>query len=224
VKLSGLAGQQGDSTDRQPSLDTASDEALAARAQAGCRQSFEQLCQRFQVPLVHFLRRHASSHEDAEDLVQEALVRAYHNLYRYQATWRFATWLFTIARRLQINHLQKLDRRPQASADTALAVVAAEQPEPGERLASEEQRRKLWDTAAEILDEPKFTALWLFYIEEMPVAEVAKVLDLSRGAVKTMMSRARRQLIPHLKNFWESREEMSKARGQRQPAAVGNGK
>jgi DNA-directed RNA polymerase specialized sigma24 family protein len=84
----------------------ASDEQLACRAGRGCAPSFEELCHRYQVPLVEFFRfrRHAA---DSEDLCQETLMRAYKNLYRYDPRWRWATWLFVIARRISINHHQR---------------------------------------------------------------------------------------------------------------------
>ena len=87
--------------------DRISDEDLAIQAADGCIASFEQLVQRFQVPLVHFLSQRCESREDAEDIAQEAFVRAHSNLHRYQTRWRFSTWLFTIARRLCINHLRR---------------------------------------------------------------------------------------------------------------------
>ena len=62
-----------------------------------------------------------------------------------------------------------------------------------------EERGRLWDLAAATLSQPQMTALWLYYVEEMPVAEIAKVLKHSRVATKTMLFRARRRLKPVLK-------------------------
>ena len=69
-----------------------SDEELVARAQQGCAESFEELVRRYQVPLVHFLRRRGDA-DEAEDVAQEAFLRAYENLARYRPRWRFSTWL-----------------------------------------------------------------------------------------------------------------------------------
>ena len=65
-------------------------------------------------------------------------------------------------------------------------------------LSISESRNRLWDIAQRRLHEDKFTALWLFYVEDLPVADIANVLGRTRIAVKTMLFRARRQLMPEL--------------------------
>ena len=171
------------------------DEQLALGAAAGCLDSFEELVRRFQVPLLHFSRRHTRCIEDAEEITQEAFVRAYQNINRYQPRWRFNTWLFTIAKRLSITHAR---RKQLATSDDGLDAAVDVSPGPAQLLATAESRNRLWDIARENLDETKFTALWLFYAEEMPVIEISKVLGRSRVAVKTTLFRARKKLMAAL--------------------------
>ncbi|MGA2031754.1 MAG: sigma-70 family RNA polymerase sigma factor, partial [Thermoguttaceae bacterium] len=133
---------------------------------------------------------------DAEDLCQDTFLRAYQGLGQYRSRWPFAAWLFTIARRVSINHY----RRPRATIDArALEAAQAADPLPLEIIIAEESRRRLWDLAAQTLSEEQTTALWLFYVEQMPVEQVAWVLGFSRVAVKTMLFRARRRLLPLLR-------------------------
>jgi RNA polymerase sigma-70 factor (ECF subfamily) len=175
-----------------------SDEELARRAGEGCAASFEQLVRRFQVPLLHFLRRQGAG-GNAEDLLQETFLRAYVNLHRYRPRWRVATWLFTIARRLAINHHRR--GRPEmalASWETA----AADDDEPYQVLIEEETRQRLWHLAAQLLSADEWTALWLFYVEEMPAREIALVLGRSWVGVKTMLYRSRKRLLP-LVSDWQ---------------------
>jgi RNA polymerase sigma-70 factor (ECF subfamily) len=167
-----------------------SDEELAGRAQEGCSASFEELVRRFQVPLLQFLERWAAR-EDAEDLVQDTFVRAYRNLHRYRPSWRFATWLYTIARRLSIN--QRRRSRPKADCQM-LEEIADARPRPAECVAEAESRQRLWSLAAEVLTEPQLTATWLYYVEDMPVKQVAWVLGRSQMAAKATLFRARKKL------------------------------
>ena len=167
------------------------DEDLARRAQAGCTASFEELARRYQVPLRHFLQRWASP-EDAEDLAQDTLLRAYRNLHRYRPSRRFATWLFTIARRLSINQGRR--RRPTAASDL-LKEIEHDSPEPGELVAREEGRQRLWDLAARVLSEAQMTATWLYYVEEMSLGQIARVLGCSHVAAKVTLFRARKRLL-----------------------------
>ena len=167
-----------------------SDEELACRAREGCVDSFEQLMRRFQTPMLQFLR-HRGAPSDAEDLLQETFVRAYSNLHRYKQKWRFATWLFTIARRVSINHARRT--RPVTDAETLQSVESAA-PSPLDAIVAEEDRRRLWDVAAKVLSLEELTAVWLYYVEQMPTREIAAVQERSWVSVKTMLFRARRKL------------------------------
>jgi RNA polymerase sigma-70 factor (ECF subfamily) len=168
-----------------------SDERLALEARQGCPASFEQLVRRFQVPLLHFLQGRTTSVEDAEDLTQDVFVRAYENLHRYCPRWRFSTWLFTIARRLTINHYRK--QPPWSDGDAPLSAEAADRG-PEQHVEEQETRQRIWDLAATVLTEPQWTGLWLHYVEDLSAREIAKVLGRSRTSVKTMLFRARRRL------------------------------
>lgn len=174
-----------------------SDEELACRAQQGCAASFEQLLRRFQTPVLQFLR-HRGLAVDAEDLTQETFLRAYQNLHRYSRRWAFSAWLFTIARRIGINHRRRV--RPtvnMATVDTAQSNV----PEPLDTMIVAEGRRRLWDLAAGVLNEEQLTAMWLHYVEDMPLGDITVVLGRTRASVKIMLFRARRKLLPLLDEF-----------------------
>jgi RNA polymerase sigma-70 factor (ECF subfamily) len=175
-----------------------SDEQLAFKAQRGCASSFEELVRRYQTRLINFLRRRTANAADAEDLTQDTFVRAYENLHRFNDSGRFSTWLFTIARRLCINHGQK--KRPIANSE-ALHSLESLTSSPEQTVSDRENRRQLWDLVAEILNERQMTAIWLYYVEGMPVAQIAPVVERSRVAVKMMLFRARKKLLPVLEEL-----------------------
>jgi RNA polymerase sigma-70 factor, ECF subfamily len=199
-----------------PTSTPPSDEVLVARAQRGCAKSFEELVRRYQVPLVHFLRQRGKA-DEAEDVAQEAFLRAYENLARYRPRWRFSTWLFTIARRLSANRRRRA--RPTADA-AALESVADTAPDPAHAAAENEGRRLLWDVAADVLGEEQVTALWLYYVEEMPVQQIARVLGRFTPAVKTMLHRARKKLLPRLEALAPGGDEASEGPSRRYPATT----
>ncbi len=165
---------------------------------------------RYQVPLLHFLR-HRGAAEAAEDLVQDTMLRAYENLQRYRPRWQFSTWLFTIARRLNINHHRR--RRIVWDNEASLDAVATGQAGP-ERVAMETERReRLWAVAREVLSEDQHTAMWLHYVEDMPVAQIARVLDRSPASVKAIMFRARKKLLPRVRDLDDARLEFPETEG-----------
>ncbi len=139
---------------------------------------------RFQTPVLQFLQ-HRGAAAAAEDLLQDTFIRAYVNLFRYRSRWRFATWLFTIARRVSLNHHRR--RRPENGA----AIEAAECPVagPAETAAAADSRQYLWDRAARVLSQEELTALWLHYVESMSTRDIATVLERSSVAIKTMIFR-----------------------------------
>jgi RNA polymerase sigma-70 factor (ECF subfamily) len=154
--------------------------------------SFEELLRRFQVPLLHFLRQVGQASE-AEDVLQETFLRAYYRLHQYRPQWRFSTWLFTVARRASINYYR---RSHVATDQEQMWQIVSPAAGPEQLAVAADSGRYLWSTAARILGEEEHTALWLHYVEAMPVAEIAVVLDRSPVAVKTMMFRARKKLLP----------------------------
>jgi RNA polymerase sigma-70 factor (ECF subfamily) len=183
-------------TTNSPAL---TDEQLAYRVQKGDRASFEVLVRKYQVPLLRFIRERVHSEADAEDIVQDAFVRAYQRIDRYRDAWRFSTWLFTIAHRLAISHLRA--RRPRNLAtgeEIALAPDHHADSQPGRKITELESSKRFWDIAAASLSEEQMAAVWLFYVEGLSAPEVAKVLDRSWVSVKTMLFRARRKLEPSL--------------------------
>jgi RNA polymerase sigma-70 factor (ECF subfamily) len=209
-----LGGPQDCPRDGRPS-----DEELACRAQRGCSASFEELVRRFQVPLLQFLL-HFAAREDAEDLVQDTLLRAYQNLHRYRPSWRFATWLFTIARRLRVNYLRR--KRPKADCEL-LETAEDREPPPGQRMAQEESRQRLWDLAAEVLTEPQMTATWLYYVEDVSVRQIARVLGRSQMAAKATLFRARKKLSAILQKLESASPDSGRDRSMNTipcPAAV----
>ena len=179
-----------------------SDEQLAERAQRGCVDSFEELVRRFQTPLLSFLRQRGAG-AASEDLLQETFLRAYASLDRYEHGRRVSAWLFTIARRLSINHYHRVAARSanRHSDEGVVDSLTALEATPDAQADDAEQRRDLWRVASQILTEEQTTALWLYYVEELSAGEIAAVLGRSWLATKTLMSRARKKLRPHLRSF-----------------------
>jgi len=177
-------------------LHNLSAEELVFRAKGGSSVCFEELVERFGGRLHHVLMRKTGNAEDAEDLVQETFVKAYQNLHRYEPRYQFSTWLFTIGMRLAISHYRKAKKNP------ALRMVSeVESVEAGpEALASRrEESENLWQQARR-LPADQYDALWLRYAEELPVKEIAMVMNKSRVNVKVLLYRARMNMMKILES------------------------
>lgn len=175
------------------------DTELALRAAQGCVDSFAALAARHQVAIVHYaasmLGRGGRSRCDADDVAQQTFLRAQVEISTYRAEGPFAAWLFAIARRTCINHLRGERRRAVRQAAVWRGAVDPASG-PLEVAATADDRRRLWDLARRTLPEPQFTAMWLHYVEGLPVVSVATVLERSAAAVKLLLLRGRRRLAP----------------------------
>jgi len=163
------------------------------RSQTGCKASFAELVRRYDRRLRGFLRGRTACAADADDLVQDTFVKVYANLHRYDNSWRFSTWLYTIARRLAVSH----HRRNAVSASTGPPADLFSVAEPCDLLARRDARINLW-RLAEKLPQSQYRALWLRYAEAMPVSQIAGVLGKSRVNVKVLLHRARVNLAKQI--------------------------
>jgi RNA polymerase sigma-70 factor, ECF subfamily len=176
-------------------------EELAIQAQAGSQEAFSQLVHLFQDRLYNFLLRRLSP-PDAEDLTQETFIRAWLRIQQYRPRWRFSTWLFTIATRLATSHSRRL--RPASSLSIPGLDEAAMAPqraaEPALNLIRGEARAAIWLLVDEVLTPEQRTAVWLHYVEDIPMPEIATVMGKSRIAVRVMLHRSRSALAERLEH------------------------
>jgi len=166
-------------------------EELALRSQQGCRASFAELIERYGMQLSKFLRYRTNTIQDTEDLVQDTFVKAYENIHRYNDSWKFSTWLFTIAARLANSHFRRL------RSCSPLGEVESGGLRPRQMMVKRESKEFLWAMAAD-LSKNQYQALWLKYARDMSIKEIAKVMRKSRVNVKVILYRARINLAERL--------------------------
>lgn len=169
------------------------DEQLAAEAQDGSLDAFSELVDRYQSHIFHFLCHKTASTEDAQDIAQQVFITAWQRIHQFRVDAKFATWLFTIARRLTINYYRARGSRTFVGLDKAEAVLVTTDT-PASDLATRDEHAALWTTARDNLSESQFTALWLKYREHMSIKEMAKVMDKKQVTIKVLLHRARKAL------------------------------
>jgi RNA polymerase sigma-70 factor, ECF subfamily len=176
--------------------ENAEPEELARRAQSGCVVSYAELARRFRPRLLHVLeRRLGGCVEDAEDVTQEALARAWGRIGHFDGRGRFSTWLFTIALRAATDHHRRSGRRV---ASTAECQSADSREGPEATVHRRELSENLWGIAGRVLSESQYTVLWLRYGEGMSVGEVAQVVRKTSLGTRVLLHRARTLLKPHI--------------------------
>jgi RNA polymerase sigma-70 factor, ECF subfamily len=163
-----------------------SPEELALLAQEGSVEAFERLVAQFEARVFNFLLRRVRA-SDAEDLTQDTFIRAWERIHQYSPRWRFSTWLFTIAMRQAASRA----RRERAHAAIDNVQPAAAGAEIDAAMVRHEERGRIWAVVDETLGQEQRTAVWLRYVEDMSMQDIARVLGKSQVAVRVMLHRAR---------------------------------
>jgi RNA polymerase sigma-70 factor (ECF subfamily) len=177
--------------DRVSESDHLSDEELAAETQAGSRSSFEKLVRRYSQRLFHFLRPRMGTDQDTEDLVQDTFLKAYRNIQRFDGRYKFSTWFYTIANRMVIGFYRK-NRK-----DFVPPVVNPTSEDPQEAVLYNEDRENLWYMAQKLRPN-QFQALWLRYMEDMSLTQIAGVMKIGQIHARVLLHRARLELAKRL--------------------------
>jgi RNA polymerase sigma-70 factor (ECF subfamily) len=172
--------------------------------------AFEDLVLRYQHRLVGVMHHLVGHAEEAEDLAQEVFLRVYRARKSYHPRCKFATWLFTIANNLALNHLRSRQRKPVSSFPPQDSGPLG--PRPAEQLVTDPhsgpvrklKRREMADVIRKALDElneRQRMAVVLNKFEDMNYAEIAEVMEMTTKGVKSLLSRARTNLRAALSGY-----------------------
>jgi RNA polymerase sigma-70 factor, ECF subfamily len=180
------------------------DQEVVARARAGSEAAYRELIGRYQRPVFSLIYRLVRDRELAEDLAQETFIKVLNAIDRYRPEFKFSSWIFKIAHNTALDQLRRkspetlsLDGSPHATTAeearaTAPAAISAEET-PEEYTASRELGEQLERALATLRPEYR-TAILLWHVEGRPYEEIAEVMEVPLGTVKTFIHRARKEL------------------------------
>ena len=160
--------------------------ALIERARQGSAAAFTELINGYRHGLLRFLLTRSATYADAEDALQDTLINAYRYLDSYDSRWRFSTWLYRIA----INNAS----RQRADASVELGELSDAESDPLNQCIAASDRENLWLLAKRRLNDEVYAAMWLRYVEDMSVKDIAAVLDRSVSWTKVNLLRGRKIL------------------------------
>lgn len=177
------------------------DQECVTRAQRGEGKAFSELVARYQDRVFRFLLRLTRSRDDAMDLTQDTFMRAYQSLERWQPNALFRTWLFRIARNAAFDRMRR-----ELAVEFVELDEDVDTPDPSpdpEAIAVTAQRIRLLEAALERLPVEHREIILLREIEEMSYEDIAQVLDLRIGTVKSRIARARAALLDKMQSRME---------------------
>jgi RNA polymerase sigma-70 factor, ECF subfamily len=168
------------------------DEEIVSHVQKGDTRLYAELVRRHQDAVYGMALRFSGSRPDAEDLSQEAFLKAYRGLAGFRGNARFTTWLYRIAYNLCIDW-QRKNRRPdrRAAPLDAAEEMADGRPGHGEALAVEEERDSV-RRVLEALPEKYRSVVMMLYYQKLSYEQIAAVLEVPLKTVETRLYRARK--------------------------------
>lgn len=176
------------------------EKALIQQILDGDQEAFAQLVTAYEKQVYNLCLRMSGNPEDARDLAQEAFLKAWRGLQFYKSESSFSTWLYRLTTNVCIDFLRQKKRRPTVSLtqdddweDGQELDIPDAAPTPEERLLHQETGQAVRQ-AMEQLDDDFRLVLTLRVVEDLSYEEIAQVLDLNPGTVKSRLARARGKL------------------------------
>jgi RNA polymerase sigma-70 factor (ECF subfamily) len=177
---------------------------LVAIVLSGRSEAFEPLVMPYRQPLLALAYRLTSNREDAMEVAQEALLRAFKYLARYDSSRSFRNWLFQIAANEARDRARKRRRETGALEDAGRELPGSQDPESGRR--SQEFRSDL-EKCLSVLSRREREVFILRDIEELDIRETAKALGCSSLSVRVNLSTARRKIRDAIRSQYPHLEE-----------------
>ena len=183
---------------------------LLARARLGDLAAFEEIVRRYQRRVYGVALRIVRAHDVADDVAQEAFVRAWRSLDRFDLGRPFGPWICRIAANLAVNHVRSPRAREEGLPDGHAETPSAD-PDPLGAILDSEAKRVL-DEAVAGLGQDQRAVFVLRAVEEMSYEEIAEALGISQGTVMSRLFRARERLARALAPYLGAAAGRRKAR------------
>jgi RNA polymerase sigma-70 factor, ECF subfamily len=198
--------------ERPAALPALTDQEVVLLARDGQERAYRELVRRYERPIFSLLYRMVRDRELAEDLSQETFVKALNAIESYRPEYKFSSWLFKIANNAAIDHLRRreldtlsLEGSPHAVTPDAVEATALQIGDRGENPLDIVEAKELGGEIERAIAQlrPEYRAcILLRHVDGRAYEEIAEMLDLPLGTVKTYIHRARnelRRLLAHLK-------------------------
>ena len=201
-------GQQVPTPDPEAGIGAVEEKELVERAKAGELASYDELVRRYQERIYSTVYHMTSNHEDANDIAQEAFIKAYQALKSFKGGSSFYTWVYRIAVNKTINFLKQRKNRAQMSLNDLdfnaehdpdmVALVSEKTPRRDAGLA--ELQEKL-NAAMQRLSEPHRLVVTLHDVQGLSHEEIAQIMECNIGTVRSRLFYARQQLQGYLSDY-----------------------
>ncbi|HSJ07480.1 MAG TPA: sigma-70 family RNA polymerase sigma factor [Longimicrobiales bacterium] len=188
-----------------------SDQQVVQLARSGRERAYRELIGRYQRPVFSLIYRLVRDREKAEDLAQDTFIKVLNAIDRYDPKFKFSSWIFKIAHNTALDQLRRrhpetlsLDGSPHAATSAeaeASTITPASHDETPEQFTLNRELGSEIEAAIGDLREEYRTAIVLCHVEGRPYEEIAEIMDVPLGTVKTYIHRGRKELMKQLEHL-----------------------
>lgn len=194
-----------DTVRENASASSLEDEKFVEQAIKGDQDAYKELMDKYQKPLYYHVLKMVKNHEQVEDLVQEAFMKAFNNLNSYNTNYAFSTWLYRITTNHTIDYLRKKKLKttsmdqPVKTRDGEMEIQISNDAETDRDIIRKE-RKEIIHNAIDDLPKKYRRVIEMRHLQELSYQEIADQLDLPLGTIKAHIFRARETLYKELKD------------------------
>jgi RNA polymerase sigma-70 factor (ECF subfamily) len=190
------------------SASAANDKKLIMKSQNGDLDAFNQIVRKYEKTLYNFSKRLCGNDDDASDISQEAFVRAYSALRSFRGDSSFTTWILRIATNIYLDNRKKVMAHPTQSLDETIEnddgamekQLKGDSPDPFDIVEKNEKSNIIMQAVLE-LPEYQRSLILLYHNQSQSYEEIAAIMDLPIGTVKSRLNRARLALKDKLSRY-----------------------
>lgn len=183
---------------RAKSTVSTEEKAIIERCKQGDLAAFNELVKKYEKQVYNFAYRLTGNYDDANDIAQEAFLRVYNAIGSFRGDASFTTWLFRITTNVFLDDRKRARAHPHSSLDEYLDLEESsvarqiEDPSPSpEALTEEKERAQILQKAIGSLPEYQRAMVTLYHTQQKSYEEIAEIMDLPIGTVKSRLNRAR---------------------------------
>jgi len=169
------------------------EEKVIEKAKSGDMKAFKKLVERYKRTVYMAAYDILKVQEDAEDISQEVFVKVYHSLKTFRGDSKFSSWIYRIAVNLSLNHRKKMTRRITEDIDDKVDELY-EKNEPVLSTVENAEINEKIEEALDTLTEKQRTTFILRHYHDLPLQEIADIMDCSVGTVKAQLFRTLQKL------------------------------
>lgn len=174
------------------------EQALIQQCKQGQLAAFDQLVEQYEKRVFNFAYRMAGNYDDANDVAQEAFIRVFNSIHTFRGDANFSTWLYRIVTNVYLDERKRakshlhtpLDDYIELEENTVTRQVEDTGPSPAD-LAEQQERQDLLQGAIQSLPDYQRVMVVLYHVESKSYEEIAEIMNLPIGTVKSRLNRAR---------------------------------